>query len=69
MLPRLGAVAFWDVGDASEELEKVRLHHDVGAGLRFLVPQVDPYVMRIDVAVPLDRPESPRLTFGFFQGF
>jgi hypothetical protein len=50
---QLGAVAFYDVGDAFERWDDVVLHHSVGAGLRMLFPQLDRMVFRIDVGVPV----------------
>lgn len=78
---RLGAVAFWDAGHAFDRWstragddpdETFRLHQDVGAGLRFLIPQLDPYVMRFDWALPLTGPTAGlpgRFTLGFYQVF
>jgi hypothetical protein len=50
---RAGVVGFWDGGHAAESLMDLRLRHDVGLGLRILVPQLGPSVLRIDWAVPL----------------
>ena len=63
---RFGAVAFWDVGDATGEAGEVRdlgdlagafgdlrLRHDVGIGIRYLIPQLSPLVYRFDWAFPL----------------
>jgi hypothetical protein len=44
----------------------------VGAGFRMLIPQVDPYVMRLDWAIPLDGENAGfpgRVSLGFFQVF
>lgn len=49
----LGAVLFHDVGDAFYELEDIKLKHSVGVGIRFLAPQIDRDVFRIDVGFPL----------------
>jgi hypothetical protein len=51
----LGAVAFYDVGSVYKQLSRARLHQAVGAGLRVLFPQFNPYVFRIDVGVPVGR--------------
>jgi hypothetical protein len=51
---QLGAVAFYDVGDAFDEPSRMQLKHSVGAGLRVLFPQLDRVVMRFDWGVPLD---------------
>ena len=69
---RLGAVAFWDVGHAAQFWNRLGAYHDVGVGFRLLVPQIDPYVMRLDYAVALngDNAGFPgRFTLGFFQVF
>ncbi len=50
---RLGAVLFWDLGHAADTLAELRLHHAVGAGLRTLIPQLDPLVIRVDWAFAL----------------
>lgn len=49
----LGAVVFHDVGDAFYELEDIKLKHSVGVGIRFLAPQLDRDVFRLDVGFPL----------------
>lgn len=50
---RVGALAFWDAGHAADAFDDLRVHHDVGAGLRMLIPQLQPAVFRFDWAVPL----------------
>jgi hypothetical protein len=50
---QLGAVAFYDAGDAFNSFSQFQLKHDVGAGLRFLFPQLDRVVFRADIAKPL----------------
>ncbi len=58
---RLGAVAFYDIGDAAEQLSDLRAYHDVGVGLRLLIPQLNFYVLRVDWAVALrDGPPTAR---------
>lgn len=69
---RLGAVAFYDTGHAADSTDELVLHHDVGGGLRFLIPQLDPYVMRLDWALPLTGATKGlpgRFTLGFYQVF
>jgi hypothetical protein len=69
---RLGAVAFWDFGHAAEYRPDLVLHHDVGGGFRLLIPQVDPYVLRLDWAIPLTGESKGlpgRVSLGFFQVF
>ena len=48
---RAGALAFWDAGDATDELGDLVLHHDFGIGLRLLIPQLAPLLYRFDWAV------------------
>jgi hypothetical protein len=50
---QLAAVAFYDVGDAFERFGDLELKHGVGAGIRFLAPQLDRDVFRLDVGVPV----------------
>jgi len=72
---RFGALAFYDVGDAAESFGALVLHHDVGVGLRWLIPQLASSVLRIDWAVatqdgPYTRPGLPgRISAGFLQSF
>ena len=69
---RLGAVAFWDLGHAADEPRELALRHDVGFGLRLLVPQANTLPLRADWAFPLaaGRPTGPgRLSVGFDQAF
>jgi hypothetical protein len=69
---RLGAVAFWDAGHAAPALSDLRLHHGVGAGLRLLIPQLDPLVIRLDWAFALtgDTAGWPgRVSLGVQQAF
>jgi hypothetical protein len=67
---RLGAVAFWDMGHAAD-FAALDLKHDIGLGVRTLIPQFDTIVFRLDAAVPLDGPTRghPRLTLGAYQVF
>jgi hypothetical protein len=55
---QVGAVAFYDVGDAFRDWSAMKLRHGVGGGLRFLIPELDRAVFRIDVGFPLD-PRDP----------
>lgn len=50
---QLAAVAFYDVGDAFDTFGQMQLKHGVGAGIRFLAPQLDREVFRLDVGVPI----------------
>jgi hypothetical protein len=72
---RFGGVVFYDVGHAAPSLSTLRAYHDVGLGLRLLIPQLNFYVLRADWAVPLQTvPTAPaglpgRFSFGFRQVF
>jgi hypothetical protein len=50
---RVGAVLFCDVGDAAPTFSVLQLRTDVGLGLRWLIPQLNSSVIRVDWAVPL----------------
>ena len=71
---RAGAVLFYDVGGADDSLRQLRLHHDVGVGVRLLVPQTSRELFRFDLAFPLDdgvrtRRGSPAFIAGFQSAF
>ena len=72
---RFGALAFYDVGDAAESFGALVPRHDVGVGVRWLIPQLASSVLRIDWAVatqegPYTRPGLPgRISAGFLQSF
>lgn len=51
---RLGAVAFYEAGGAASSFGDMALHHDVGVGLRMLIPQTARDLFRFDFAKPLD---------------
>ena len=51
----VGGVLFYDVGGVYPTIDKLRLHHAVGTGVRVLFPQFNRYPFRLDVGVPLDR--------------
>jgi hypothetical protein len=53
LFARVGVVAFWDMADAADRLGELKMKHGVGAGLRYLIPQLQPIVFRFDYAVPL----------------
>jgi hypothetical protein len=72
LFTRVGGVVFWDVGHAADRFEEITLHHDVGIGLRALVPQLQPFVFRFDWAVPLTGVTAGlpgRFTAGVQQAF
>jgi hypothetical protein len=72
---RLGLLLFCDAGDAGSSLYDLTLRTDVGVGLRWLIPQLNSYVLRVDWAVPLvDGIYTPaglpgRVTAGYQQIF
>jgi hypothetical protein len=71
LFTKWGLVGFYEAGGAGTALRSLRLHHDVGVGLRVLVPQTSPEVFRFDFALPLDGPSagSLRFTAGFGAAF
>lgn len=55
----LGALAFYDVGDAYGGVEAFRPLQSVGAGLRGLFPWLDRTVFQLDIGFPVERPINP----------
>ena len=51
---QLGVAAFYDAGAIFFEPADAAPHHSVGVGLRFLFPQFNRGVYRLDLAAPLD---------------
>jgi hypothetical protein len=72
---RFGAVLFYDVGHAAGSYDALVPHHDFGIGFRWLIPQLNASVVRIDWAIatdagPYTRPGLPgRISAGFMQSF
>jgi hypothetical protein len=72
---RFGTVLFYDVGDAAPSFAALTPHHDLGVGLRWLIPQLNSAVIRLDWAfatqdAPLTRAGWPgRFSAGFAQVF
>lgn len=64
-----GLAAFWDAGDAFNDLRALETRHSVGVGLRLLFPQLDRDVFRFDVAWPLRDGSGATFTAGFEQAF
>jgi len=60
---QLGAVAFFDAGDAFDSIDALRMKHSVGVGLRAVVPQLNRVVMRLDWGFPLTRSAAPEGPF------
>ena len=69
----VGAVAFYDGGDAPQSLAVAGWHQDAGVGLRILFPQFDRQVLRVDVGFPFERETAgawaPRFSLQFGQAF
>jgi hypothetical protein len=51
----VGMVVFYDAGTVYQHLAQAKLHQALGAGLRVLLPQFNPYAFRLDVGLPLER--------------
>ncbi len=50
---QLGAAAFYDAGDANDEVRRFQLKQGAGLGLRVLFPEFDRIVLRADWGLPL----------------
>ena len=61
---QVGAVAFYDVGDAMNGFEAARAKQSTGIGLRTLIPWLNRVVFRVDLGVPLNRRQSACPTAG-----
>lgn len=72
---QLGFTAFYDAGDAAASLDQLAIKQSVGGGIRFLFPELDRRIFRIDVGTPLTRealpPSAPPVSFfmSFGQAF
>jgi len=72
---RIGAVAFYDLGGASDSLAELALNQSIGAGVRILFPQLNRQVFRLDWGAPLTpglrgyRPFPGGIYFTFRQAF
>ncbi|MBI1946844.1 MAG: hypothetical protein HYS27_14205 [Deltaproteobacteria bacterium] len=51
---QLGLAAFYDAGAIFFEPAEAKPHHSIGVGVRFLFPQFNRGVYRLDLAAPLD---------------
>ncbi|MCG8555677.1 MAG: BamA/TamA family outer membrane protein [Proteobacteria bacterium] len=51
-----GFALFYDAGSLYSTLRNARMRHAAGLGLRLLFPQLNAYVFRFDLGLPLDRP-------------
>jgi hypothetical protein len=52
---QVGVAAFYDVGDAFARWDELSLKHGVGGGLRFVFPQIERTVLRVEMGIPLNR--------------
>ena len=67
---RLGAVAFYEAGGTAPSLREMTLFHDVGAGVRLLIPQTSRELFRFDVALPIVAAQgNPAWSPHFIAGF
>ena len=72
---RFGSLLFYDVGDVAPSFATIVPHHDMGFGLRWLIPQFNSSVLRFDWAfatqsTPFTRAGWPgRVTAGLQQVF
>ncbi|MBT8493337.1 MAG: outer membrane protein assembly factor, partial [Deltaproteobacteria bacterium] len=69
---RYGGVLFYDVGHAAESFGGLSAKHDVGVGLRLLIPELGVNTLRIDWAYPLNGSDSGvagRFSLGLGQAF
>jgi hypothetical protein len=55
----VGAIAFYDVGDAYGGADRFQPYQSVGAGLRGLFPWLDRLVFQLDFGFPVERPINP----------
>lgn len=65
---QVGAAAFYDVGDANDDVHRFNLKQDAGAGLRILFPEFDRIVFRADWGFPLS-PGYASFPGAFFVSF
>ena len=65
---QVGAAAFYDVGDAKNHLENLRIKQSAGVGLRVLFPEFDRIVLRADWGFPLS-PGYSSFPGAFFISF
>jgi hypothetical protein len=68
---RAGGVLFYEAGGAGDTADEVKLFHDVGFGVRALVPQTSRELFRFDLAFPLNGPTPghPHFIAGFQSDF
>jgi outer membrane protein assembly factor BamA len=67
---RFGGVVFYDAGSAAASFNQMRMLHEVGVGMRMLVPQTSRELFRFDLALPLvDAVGTPAFRPRFIAGF
>ncbi|MEM9491523.1 MAG: hypothetical protein AAGC55_20430 [Myxococcota bacterium] len=69
---KAGITVFYDGGHAADTIDELSLQHNVGLGLRVLIPQTGVELFRFDWAVPLTSGNAGlpgRFTFGFVHVF
>ncbi len=67
---RLGGVLFYDAGSAAASFGQMRMLHEVGFGMRMLVPQTSRELFRFDLAFPLvEANGTPAYRPRFIAGF
>ena len=70
---RFGGVLFYEAGGADNSLDDMTIYHDVGVGIRSLIPQTSRELLRFDIALPLrpspGNPISPHFSAGFASYF
>lgn len=72
LFTRVGLLAFWDMGHAADRVKHLDMHHDFGVGGRMLIPQLQPFVFRLDWAIASEGPTRGlpgRITAGVQQVF
>src|SRR5262249_54247386 len=72
LFTRIGAVAFWDAGDAAPVIGDFSIKHGVGGGVRIVIPQLDPLVILADWAFALNGPAPGwpgQFSMGAYQVF
>ncbi len=65
---QVGAAAFYDAGDANDDVHRFQLKQDAGVGLRILIPEFDRIVFRADWGFPLS-PGYAAFPGAFFVSF
>ncbi len=59
---RVGYLAFWDVGDAADSPSALGTHHNLGFGVKALIPQTGESLMFLHWSLPISR------SAGYFPG-